>query len=83
MVGAAPLDGALVESGALRIGCVVVQGYGLNETSPVTHFTPLGRNKPRSIGPLVANTEGMIVDLATGSPIGPGERGEIWVRGPQ
>lgn len=83
MVGAAPLDAALAESCAQRIGCVVVQGYGLTETSPVTHLTPVSRNKPGSIGPLVANTEAMIVDLATGHPLGPGEPGEIWVLGPQ
>ena len=83
MVGAAPLDAALAERCAERIGCVVTQGYGLTETSPVTHLTPVGRNKPGSIGPLVANTEAMVVDLATGHPLGPGERGEIWIRGPQ
>jgi acyl-CoA synthetase (AMP-forming)/AMP-acid ligase II len=83
MVGAAPMDAALAESCAERIGCVVAQGYGLTETSPVTHLTPVGRNKPGSIGPLVANTEAMVVDVATGNPLGPGERGEIWVRGPQ
>ena len=83
MVGAAPLDAALAESCAERIGCAVMQGYGLTETSPVTHITPVGRNKPGSLGPLVANTEALVVDLATGNPLGPGERGEIWVRGPQ
>ena len=83
MVGAAPLDAALAQRCAERIGCEVSQGYGLTETSPVTHLTPLGRNKPGSIGPPVANTEAIVVDLASGNPLGPGEPGEIWVRGPQ
>lgn len=83
MVAAAPLDAALAERCAARIGCEVVQGYGLTETSPATHLTPLGRNKPGSIGPPVANTEAIVVDLASGQPLGPGEPGEIWVRGPQ
>jgi acyl-CoA synthetase (AMP-forming)/AMP-acid ligase II len=83
MVGAAPLDGALAEQCATRIGCAVIQGYGLTETSPVTHLAPMNRNKPGSVGPLVANTEALLIDLATGLPAGPGERGEIWVRGPQ
>jgi acyl-CoA synthetase (AMP-forming)/AMP-acid ligase II len=83
MVGAAPLDAALAESCAERIGCQVTQGYGLTETSPVTHLTPTGRNKPGSIGPTVANTEAIVVDLTSGNPLGPGESGEIWVRGPQ
>ncbi len=83
MVGAAPLDAELAESCAKRIGCPVIQGYGLTETSPVSHLTPMDRNKPGSVGPLVANTEARLVDLATGEPAGPGERGEIWIRGPQ
>jgi acyl-CoA synthetase (AMP-forming)/AMP-acid ligase II len=83
MVGAAPLDAALAQRCGERIGCEVMQGYGLTETSPVTHLTPRGRNKPGSIGPPVANTEAIVVDLASGNPLGPGEPGEIWVRGPQ
>ncbi len=83
MSGAAPLDATLAESCAARISCEVKQGYGLTETSPVTHATPQERNKPGSIGPLVANTEAMVVDLISGDSLGPGGRGELWVRGPQ
>jgi acyl-CoA synthetase (AMP-forming)/AMP-acid ligase II len=64
----------------------VIQGYGLTETSPVTHVTPDDspeRNKPGSIGPLIPNTEGRIVDYATGQDAEPGVDGEVWVRGPQ
>jgi acyl-CoA synthetase (AMP-forming)/AMP-acid ligase II len=62
-----------------------LQGYGLTETTPVTHLAPVsGRPvKQGSVGPLVPNTECRVVDLATGSDLGPGERGEIWIRGPQ
>src|SRR5262249_17193754 len=35
--GAAPLGENLAEAARARLGCVVVQGYGLTETSPVTH----------------------------------------------
>lgn len=82
-VGAAPLGAELSQRCAARLGCEVVQGYGLTETSPVTHSTPLGRNKPGTIGLPVAGTEAIVADLVTGTPLGPGERGEIWVRGPQ
>jgi acyl-CoA synthetase (AMP-forming)/AMP-acid ligase II len=83
--GAAPLDAGLAEACAARLGCRVVQGYGLTETSPVTHVTPdpPGTNKPGSIGPLVPNTEARIIGLETGQDVGPNEDGEIWIRGPQ
>jgi acyl-CoA synthetase (AMP-forming)/AMP-acid ligase II len=35
------------------------------------------------VGPSVPNTEILIADTDTGQPLGPGERGELWVRGPQ
>src|SRR3954462_6053835 len=51
--GAAPLSGELADACAERLGCLVVQGYGLTETSPVTHAVPGERdeNRPGSIGP--------------------------------
>ena len=39
--------------------------------------------KPGSIGPCVPNTEARVTDLDTGIDLGPGEKGEILVRGPQ
>lgn len=68
-----------------RIGCNVVQGYGLTETSPITHVGPNipGKIKRASVGPSVCNTEVMVVDTATNTPLGKNERGEIWIRGPQ
>jgi acyl-CoA synthetase (AMP-forming)/AMP-acid ligase II len=83
--GAAPLSAELAQAAAERVGCPVVQGYGMTESSPVTHVTPKGpsRNRPGSIGPPVPNTECRIVDVATGAELGPGEEGEVCVRGPQ
>ena len=82
--GAAPLSGALADACGERLNCVVKQGYGLTETSPVTHITPFGRKvKPGAVGNSVPNTETMIVDVATDQPLPSGETGEIWVRGPQ
>ena len=47
MSGAAPLGAELADRVAERIGCTVIQGYGLTETSPVTHvIRPEGENKP-------------------------------------
>jgi acyl-CoA synthetase (AMP-forming)/AMP-acid ligase II len=83
--GAAPLSAELQQAAADRIGCPVVQGYGMTESSPVTHVTPLDRARHRlgSIGPPVPNTECRIVDLLSGAELGPGEEGEVCVRGPQ
>ncbi|MGH2652437.1 MAG: AMP-binding protein, partial [Actinomycetota bacterium] len=82
--GAAPLDAGLAESCAKRLGCKVIQGYGLTETSPVTHVTnDEGTGKPGSVGEVLPNTECKVVDWATGEEVGPGQDGEILVRGPQ
>ena len=83
--GAAPLDAAIEMECRDRIGCEVIQGYGMTETSPVTHATPdaPGAARPGSVGVLVPNTEARVVDLVSGAPLGPGADGEVQVRGPQ
>jgi 4-coumarate--CoA ligase len=80
--GAAPLGAELAAEASARIGCEVVQGYGLTETSPVTHATPPGQFKPGSIGVAISNTECRVVD-PDGNDLGLDEDGEIWIRGPQ
>jgi acyl-CoA synthetase (AMP-forming)/AMP-acid ligase II len=83
--GAAPLGATVAQAAADRLGCRVIQGYGLTETSPVTHATRLQdpRRKLAGIGPPVPNTEAKVVDVTTGAELGPGQEGEICVRGPQ
>jgi 4-coumarate--CoA ligase len=80
--GAAPLGAELAAEASVRIGCEVVQGYGLTETSPVTHATPPGQFRPGSIGVAISNTECRVVD-PDGTDLGRDEDGEIWIRGPQ
>ncbi len=83
--GAAPLDAALQDACVARLGCGLVQGYGMTEASPVTHATSNrpGESRPGKIGPLVPNTECRIVDVTTGADLGPGADGELLIRGPQ
>jgi acyl-CoA synthetase (AMP-forming)/AMP-acid ligase II len=82
--GAAPLDVQMATACAERLGCGVIQGYGLTETSPVTNVIPGPEgNKAGSVGPLVPNTEARVVDWSTGENLPPNEDGEIWIRGPQ
>lgn len=62
---------------------VLVEGYGLTETSPLTHANPVGRVKPGSIGIPLPDTDARIVDLETGRDVAPGGAGELLIRGPQ
>lgn len=83
MFGAAPMSADLQLRIANRLGCTVIQGYGLTETSPVTHmdFTD-ERMKPGSIGPVLPDIEQRVVDMETGLvDLGPNELGELLLRG--
>ena len=83
--GAAPLGAELTRECIERIGCSIRQGYGMTETSPVTHSSPADASKAKlgSIGPPAPNTECKLVDPASGDELGPNEEGEVCVRGPQ
>ena len=83
--GAAPLSAELQQAAAERIGCPVVQGYGMTESSPVTHVTPLDpdRHRTGSIGPPVPSTECADRRPRLRRELGPGEDGELCMRGPQ
>ncbi|MEQ8718362.1 MAG: AMP-binding protein [Acidimicrobiales bacterium] len=81
--GAAPLGADIAEAVHKRLGVDVIQGYGLTETSPVTHAGRLGVHKFGTIGPPVPNTEVRLVDPVTGEDAEDGGRGEVWIRGPQ
>ena len=83
--GAAPLGEDLTRACMDRLGITVRQGYGMTETSPVTHSSPAPPLdiKFGSVGVPAPNTECKIIDLATGEPLGSGEKGEVCVRGPQ
>jgi acyl-CoA synthetase (AMP-forming)/AMP-acid ligase II len=80
--GAAPLGAELEQACQERLGCPVVQGYGMTETSPVSHTAPRGEHKPGTIGPCLPNMECRIVDPETGEDAEEGGRGELWMRGP-
>jgi len=83
--GAAPLGERLSRECMQRIGCSIRQGYGMTETSPVTHSSPADPAKMKlgSVGPPAPNTECKLVDPGTGGELGPNQEGEVWVRGPQ
>tara|TARA_R110002072_G_scaffold4663_3_gene32472 strand:- start:91265 stop:92929 length:1665 start_codon:yes stop_codon:yes gene_type:complete len=67
----------------LRVtGCQVYEGYGLTECSPVVSVNPHDKVKIGTVGPPVPGTDVKTVD-EEGNDTGFGEKGELWVRGPQ
>jgi long-chain acyl-CoA synthetase len=79
--GAAPLPLQVLEEFEARFGVPLIEGYGLSEASPVVSKNPLrGTRKAGSVGLPVPNVEVSIQDDA-GQMLGPGETGEVCVRG--
>ncbi len=66
-------------------GCMLVEGYGMTETSPLTFGNPMSpARRPGTIGVPMPSTYGRIADVDDpGRVLGPGDRGELQVRGPQ
>lgn len=83
--GSAPLPEATLRRFESATGAPVLEGYGQSESGPVLTFNPRhGTRKPQSVGIPVPGTELQIVDPLEGERVlGPGEIGEIRVRGPQ
>ncbi|MFX0114473.1 MAG: long-chain fatty acid--CoA ligase [Candidatus Hodarchaeota archaeon] len=83
--GAAPLPEQVMWNFEELTGANVVEGYGLTETSPVTHCNPLTRGGKRagSIGFPVPDTDVKIFDSDGDKELPQGEEGEIGMKGPQ
>ncbi|MHA2224344.1 MAG: long-chain-fatty-acid--CoA ligase [Candidatus Hodarchaeales archaeon] len=84
--GAAPLPDQVMLDFEELTGANVVEGYGLTETSPVTHVNPFveGAKRAGSIGFPIPDTDVKIYDLSDSNKELPqGEEGEIGIKGPQ
>src|SRR5436190_9215826 len=83
--GAAPLPLAVAKKLNSITGASVVEGYGLTETSPVTHANPLeGKAKEGSIGLPIPDTDCKLVDIDDPTrEAASGEPGELAIAGPQ
>jgi len=84
--GSAPLPVEVIRDFEAATGAVIVEGFGLTETTPVTHINPFagGARKVGSIGLPISDTLCRIVDLETGLTDMPvGESGEVIIKGPQ
>jgi long-chain acyl-CoA synthetase len=83
--GSAPLPIDVQEKFERMTGAKIVEGFGMSETSPVTHVNPLkGTRKSGTVGIPVADTDARIVDTDDPKKVLPvGQEGELIVRGPQ
>ena len=83
--GGAPMPADVRRLFEEKTGCLALrEAYGLSETSPGVTFNPAAEpGRPGSVGQPLPGTIVDIVDLETGALLGPGEKGEVCVRGPQ
>jgi long-chain acyl-CoA synthetase len=83
--GAAPMPPEVLREFEERTGGKIIEGYGMTETSPVTHSNPVDSvRKVGSVGLAIPDTEVKIVDIDDYTKIVPlGEEGEIMIKGPQ
>ncbi len=83
--GGAPLPVEIKQRFEALTGCVLVEGYGLSETSPVATCNPLvGLNKAGSVGLPLPRTEISIRALDNPEQeVAASERGEVCIKGPQ
>jgi long-chain acyl-CoA synthetase len=83
--GSAPLSVDVQQRFEGLTGGKICEGFGLTETSPLTHCNPLqGRRKVGTIGVPVPGTDCRIVDIESGTRNLPaGEAGELLIQGPQ
>jgi long-chain acyl-CoA synthetase len=83
--GSAPLPVEIMNRFEQLTGSVILEGYGLTESSPVTHVNPVkSKRKPGSIGIALPSTDCRITDIETGTEEQQvGQTGELVIKGPQ
>jgi len=81
--GAAPMGEELSDAVTARLGWEMCQAFGMTELAPASHVTPLAAPRSGSSGLALPNTQCRIVDAETGEDLAAGEKGELWIKGPQ
>src|SRR5690606_30878368 len=80
--GGEPLPRSVAEEYETRFGLRLNEGYGLTETSPVTHVLLPEVYERGSVGQALPGVEVKIADMNTGRTLGADAEGEIRLRGP-
>jgi long-chain acyl-CoA synthetase len=85
--GSAPLPVEVIKEFETRTKGIIVEGYGLTESSPTTHINPCGEGSLRKVGSIglpISDTVCRIVDVNDGvTDVPVGETGELLLKGPQ
>ena len=84
--GSAPLPIEVIKEFEEKTGAIIVEGFGMTESTPVTHVNPFagGKRKVGSIGIPISDTLCRVVDIEDGQTDVPvGETGELLIKGPQ
>ena len=81
--GAAPLDAETEAKFSELTGVEVKQGWGMTELTLAGLDPSSGQQTPGSVGCLIPSTLAKVVDVSSGEPVAPGERGELLIKGDQ
>lgn len=85
LAGAMPLDAEVAKRWEDITGGLIIEGYGMTETSPVILGNPISEGRrPGTLGVVFPSTQARIVDQDDLSrDVEPGELGELLIKGPQ
>lgn len=81
--GAAPLDAETEAKFTKLTGVEVKQGWGMTELTLAGLDPSSGQQTPGSVGSLIPSTLAKVVDVSSGKPVEPGQRGELLIKGDQ
>lgn len=83
--GGGPMPVEVMRAFEAKAGCTVLEGYGLSETSPITHCNPpFAPRKEGTVGIAFPSTVCRLVSLdGSTDEVAPGGVGELAVKGPQ